>query len=265
MARRIRSIKPEILDDEVTASLPHLEWRLFVSLWLLADDYGNLHGHAAQVKGAALWATDDGLARVRESLARLSEAGLIGLYTVRGQSYIAIRGWAKHQKVDHPGKPIIPGPDQADPETCTDSRGSREPSRESRESLATDQDQDQDQDLDLERGAPAVPAPLAAVRPGRARRKREPKPETSCPDDLEPSERQRSRAAELGVDVDQQFRLFRAHHGANGRLFRDWSMAFDKWIENAPVYSRPTPPGARSLRIAPLRGAAAAFANLDPE
>ena len=37
---------------------------------LMADDYGNLHGHAAQVKGAALWATPDSLANVRESLAR---------------------------------------------------------------------------------------------------------------------------------------------------------------------------------------------------
>lgn len=107
-------------------------------------------------------------------------------------------------------------------------------------------------DTERERVAPGEPA-LALSPPAKApRRKREAKPETPCPDELAPNERQRSRAAELGVDADQQFRLFRSHHGANGRLFRDWSMAFDKWIENAPTYSR-----GGSIAQRPLTGLAA--------
>lgn len=42
MAGRIRSIKPEILDDEKCASLSHLE---------IADDYGNLRGDPDYVRG----------------------------------------------------------------------------------------------------------------------------------------------------------------------------------------------------------------------
>jgi hypothetical protein len=138
MARRIRSIKPEILDDGVTAALPHLEWRLFVSLWLLADDYGNLRGAVAQIKGAALWSVADNEAKTKGALDHLASVGLIRLYTAKGQPYVHICGWSKHQKVDHPGKASIPGPELADSDTCDASRNPLEDSRESRENLASD-------------------------------------------------------------------------------------------------------------------------------
>lgn len=110
--RRIRSVKPEILDDEVVAALPHLEFRLFVSLIVLADDYGNMRGTAAHIKGAALWGARDSVPQVQAALDHMAAPGvdLIRLYEVRGQSYIHIRGWAKHQKVKNPGRPGVPGP-----------------------------------------------------------------------------------------------------------------------------------------------------------
>jgi hypothetical protein len=135
MARRIRTIKPEILEDEVVASLPHLEWRLFVSLWLLADDYGNLRGRAAMVKGAALWACAETDSEVRSAIDSLVSKGLLAPYEVRNQQYLHICGWSAHQKVDKPGKPMVPGP-------LEDSRDSRESSRDSRETLALDLDQE---------------------------------------------------------------------------------------------------------------------------
>ena len=111
MPGRIRTIKPEILEDQKAAALPHDTWRLFVSLLLLADDYGNLSAHPAQILGAAFWAHDD--ADVPRMLRELVEADLVQLYTVRRQRFAHIVGWKKHQKVDHPGKPLFPGPDQA--------------------------------------------------------------------------------------------------------------------------------------------------------
>lgn len=125
MAGRIRSIKPEILDDEVTANLDHLEWRLFVSTWLVADDYGNLRADPRQICGATLWAKETP-ETVAVALARLVELRLLTHYTVRGQSYLNITGWPKHQKVDKPGKPRMPGPHDADDEPRDDSRESRE-------------------------------------------------------------------------------------------------------------------------------------------
>lgn len=142
MAGRIRSIKPEILEDEKTAALTHLEWRLFVSLFLIADDYGNLRGEPAYVRGQILWATGETTEAVGHALGSLSRLSLLSRYTVRGQSYYHISGWDKHQKVEKPGKPRMPGPEQADAEQSQDvavnSRGSREDFLESRESLSPD-------------------------------------------------------------------------------------------------------------------------------
>lgn len=114
MAGRIRSIKPEILEDEKTAALSHLAWRLFVSLWLIADDYGNLRGDPTYIMGQALWAAGETRKTVSQAIDELAAVGLIVRYTVRGQSYANIAGWAKHQKVTHIGKPRVPGPAEAD-------------------------------------------------------------------------------------------------------------------------------------------------------
>lgn len=115
MGRRIRTLKPEILDDEITAALPHLEWRLFSSIVLMADDYGNLRGDPGWVLGQALWACRETVATVADALAELERRDLIMHYRVRGQLYIAVVGWSKHQKVDKPGKPAVPAPDEQDP------------------------------------------------------------------------------------------------------------------------------------------------------
>jgi hypothetical protein len=131
------------------------------------------------------------------------------------------------------------------------------PKHDTKQNGSTDEAPSNPQDLgsgiqsspsETRESAPGEPA-LTLAPPGpKQRRKREQKPETTCPNDLAPNERQRSRAAVLGVDADQQFRLFRAHHGSRGNLFRDWSMAFDKWLENAPTYSRAGPLGPLGTR-----------------
>lgn len=159
---RIRSIKPTIIEDEIVSALPHLEWRLFVSLFVLADDYGNLHGAPAKIRGSALWATDVTDEEVCEALARLSRDSLIVLYTVRGQVYVSIRGWSKHQRVDHPGKPLVPSPDQADTQS---SRDSRETLAKVTETLAPDKDKDKDRDKEKECAAksPHIADPLELV------------------------------------------------------------------------------------------------------
>jgi hypothetical protein len=121
---RIRSIKPELLEDEKTASLSHLEWRLFVSLLLVADDYGNFRAAPGRLRGVALWAHDD--ADVDGALTAIHRLGLVVLYEVDGQAYGHVSGWDKHQKVDHPGKPSCPGPDKGIPKPSRDSRKSSE-------------------------------------------------------------------------------------------------------------------------------------------
>jgi hypothetical protein len=128
MAGRIRSIKPELLEDDKTANLSHEGWRCFVSLLLLADDYGNFRAHPALLEGAIFWGcpSSQGMAPLMRELA---EAGLITTYTVRDQLYGHLNGWARHQRVDKPGKPRCPGPKEAT------NIGQIENSRESPESF----------------------------------------------------------------------------------------------------------------------------------
>lgn len=113
MAGRIRTIKPEILEDERSAGLSSDAWRLWVCMWLIADDYGNLRGDSRRLAADVFWAAPVP-PRVSDLLEELSATGLITRYTVRGQQYVSINNWAKHQRVDNAGKQRVPGPSEAD-------------------------------------------------------------------------------------------------------------------------------------------------------
>ena len=170
---RIRSIKPEWLDDEVLASLSDSSRVASVGLILLADDWGSGRASLSWLVGR-LWgySRDDGreaFAKIERVIAELADARFIVLYEHRGQRYYHIRKWFDHQKVDHPGRPVCPVPQWVvdtmnerwrkrwekvvakydikpiDPEDPPSPPGPRE-------DLATDQDQDQDQDRGRGRG-----------------------------------------------------------------------------------------------------------------
>jgi hypothetical protein len=184
---RIRTLKPEILEDDKTANLSHLEWRLFVSVILLADDHGNLRGEASYVQGATLWASRESRESVAKALETLARVSLLGFYRVRGQLYLHIVGWEKHQRVDKPGKPRMPLPSDPEAEWIRpDAEPSRDPretlandSRDSRETLATDlrpptSDHDPDHEGDPERDPRAraraiPPSPVLVPTPDPAR------------------------------------------------------------------------------------------------
>ena len=145
MAGRIRTIKPELLEDSRTAALDGDSFRVFIGMLLLADDHGNLRAAPELLKAQIFWACPPSR-DPRETLARLSRAGLVRLYLVREQEYGHLAGWDKHQRVDHPSKPRMPGP--ADAEAIEMTYGGdlsreilaspREILASPRESLATD-------------------------------------------------------------------------------------------------------------------------------
>jgi hypothetical protein len=120
VAGRIRSIKPETLDDEVAAALSDGAWRLWVSMWCLADDFGNCRA-GDRYLAASVW--QDTSRKVAATLRELADSGLVTVYTVNGQTYAHVCGWEKHQRMDNAGKPRVPGPEQADSTTCTPFRG----------------------------------------------------------------------------------------------------------------------------------------------
>jgi hypothetical protein len=109
MAGRIRTIKPELLEDDKTASLGHVEFRLFVALLLLADDHGGFRAQPNQLTGAVFWGCVEQV-DTSSALETLARVGLISLFTSGGQPYGHITNWNRHQRVDHPSKPRVPSP-----------------------------------------------------------------------------------------------------------------------------------------------------------
>lgn len=109
MSRRIRTIKPEILDDEVSAHLSDGAWRLWVSMWTLSDDAGRLRGSAAWLRGQVFWAhpkVDD--EETERRLQELETARVIVRYQVGTQTYAQVRTWTKHQRIEKPQESKIP-------------------------------------------------------------------------------------------------------------------------------------------------------------
>jgi len=107
MSGRIRSVKPEWLEDERMA-LASAEARvLSIAFMLLADDYGRGRASRTMLIGRVFpGKPPETLAKALEELA----GWFVTLYEVDGQSYFEIKNWEKHQKVDKPGKPKVPPP-----------------------------------------------------------------------------------------------------------------------------------------------------------
>ena len=108
MPGRIRSIKPELLEDEKAAALPDAAWRLFVSSWLLADDHGNFRA-GDRYLAAHVWQDTRKIVVARGGLMRLANDAFIIIYEVNSERYAHIRSWRRHQRIDNAGKPRVPG------------------------------------------------------------------------------------------------------------------------------------------------------------
>lgn len=131
---RIRTIKPEWLEDDRLLTAGSDARVLSIALILLSDDYGR--GRLSIATAARVF--PESPEKFRDSLARLS-GWFVGVYEVRGQQYFQVLNWAKHQKVDKPGKPQVPEPPEGFfSDDSEHSRDSREGVAKVPESLAPD-------------------------------------------------------------------------------------------------------------------------------
>lgn len=116
---RIRTIKPEWLDDERLAMSSSDARTLSVALILLADDYGR--GRAGRVWMLGRVFPGKAMEVLTAALEEL-EGWFVLLYELDGQQYFELRNWEKHQKVDRPGKPRVPPPSNSLASAREDSR-----------------------------------------------------------------------------------------------------------------------------------------------
>lgn len=146
---RIRTIKPEMPEDEKLGRCSRDARLMFVYLITQSDCHGNQRATLPLLRGKLFPYDDDiNLAGVRCWLDELERAGLVSLYEVDGQSYLHICNWTKHQKVHKPAPSTIPQPPGTDePQSGRDS--SADESETGRGPSALDLDRDHDLDLDL--------------------------------------------------------------------------------------------------------------------
>lgn len=146
---RIRTVKPEWLEDERIALASSDARVLSISLLLLADDYGNGRAHPSILRSRVFPSGTQ--EQIDTALAELVAIDFVRLYVVDGQRYFHVRSWSKHQRVDKPSAPRVPPPPGVtspqivvNTTECDDSGEAREDSLETRVGLAPDLDLDQD-------------------------------------------------------------------------------------------------------------------------
>lgn len=234
MARRIRSIKPEIIEDEKTGPLSDTAFRLFTSMITIADDYGNVRADVRWLQ-AQIWWAHPVPPNVLPALVELVRGHLIDVYGVRGGTYAHLRGWAKHQRVDNAGKSMVPMPN--DPESQTievDAEGLNEESPRVAASR---------REIPLDRMGEDRKGIGGDMDGEAAAKRREPnaKRTSALPADWTPRPEERATASKSGVDCDAEAAHFRDHHTAKGSRLADWDAAFRTWLRNAVKFAKPAP------------------------
>lgn len=111
---RIRTLKPEIWQDEEVGRLDHSERLLFIGLITMADDEGRLRALVPAIAGHVFPYDDSAAAKVKRWLKAIANTGLIVCYEHAGTPYVQIVGWAKHQKINRAQESKIPAPPVTD-------------------------------------------------------------------------------------------------------------------------------------------------------
>lgn len=243
MSGRIRSIKPEWLDDERLAECSSEARVLSIGLLLEADDHGNGRAWVTGLAGRVF------PGKPREVLAKALEElraiRYVLLYEVDGQHYFSIRNWSKHQKVDHPGRPKVPPPSAGSLEEKPLLAKPRETLSSPPETLAPDQEgkgtEGRGEEGERE-GEPPAASPVKPTAPAKRAKAR-----SAVDAESNWNDEQRARLVAIGRRCDVENKSFIAHHQAKGSLMASWTAARTTWVLGAEKGfgqpARQTPPG----------------------
>jgi hypothetical protein len=105
---RIRTIKPEFPHSESMGAVSRDARLLFILLWTLADDEGRLRGNSRMLASLLYPYDDDAPKQIEKWLNELDAQDCIVRYQIDGATYLEIRNWLMHQKIDKPSKSKIP-------------------------------------------------------------------------------------------------------------------------------------------------------------
>lgn len=113
MRPRIRTLKPEIWEDEAVGRLGVWERLLYVGLITMADDEGRLRALPGAIAGHVFPYDDLPPVKIKRWLETINTAELVVLYHRSGTDYVEIQNWSKHQRISRPVEsPLPPPPDK---------------------------------------------------------------------------------------------------------------------------------------------------------
>lgn len=110
---RIRTVKPELWEDEVVGLLPRDARLLFISTFNMADDEGLLRWTPAYIKAQTFMYDDDlTLKHVEHLMQCLTDTGLVFPYIggAARQQMAVVVNFRKHQRINRPQKSKLPPP-----------------------------------------------------------------------------------------------------------------------------------------------------------
>lgn len=110
---RIRTLKPEMWQDERIGSLSRDARLLLVGLITMADDEGRLRAMPSLICGHCFPYDQDAPRKVARWLEELTATGLLLAYEDGGVQYAAFRHWRRHQRVNRATPSVLPAPDDA--------------------------------------------------------------------------------------------------------------------------------------------------------
>jgi hypothetical protein len=110
MRPRIRTLKPEIWEDEAVGRLGPWERLLYIGMITMADDEGRLRALPGAISGHCFPYDDVAPAKVRRWLEVVNISGLVLLYHSEGTDYIEIKNWTRHQRINRPTPSTLPAP-----------------------------------------------------------------------------------------------------------------------------------------------------------
>lgn len=110
MRPRIRTIKPEMWEDEKIVALSRDARLLLIGLVTMADDEGRFRARRSGIIGHCLQGDDDAPRRIDGWIREIQQQGIVVFYVEAGTPYGAFRHWRRHQKINRPQPSDLPPP-----------------------------------------------------------------------------------------------------------------------------------------------------------
>jgi len=227
---RARNIKPGIFSNDVLAEVHPLGRLLFIGLWTHADREGRMEDRPRRIK-AEILPYDD--CDVDSLLSDLDRLGFIKRYVVRGERYIQVVNFTKHQN-PHVKESASSIPPYVEPSTSTVQEQCNAQPIPERAGLIPDSGflipDSGYLNPDAPGSAPETPQASAAQNPSSAAKPKpraKASPKTTIPADFQISEAVRAWAAEQGhaQHLQTHFEYFVGAALAKGYSYANWDQA----------------------------------------